>query len=85
MVIAACGGLRWTQSTANSSPMTKFLVTGKNTGILSKFGILLQFWRSISGRIQWFAAKFPAQWNREFLIAYQGIYGHKSAKTGNFK
>ena len=61
-----------------------FRVTGKNTGNFLKFGIPLQFWRFISGRIQWFAAKFPAQWDREFLDAYQGIYGQQKRKNWEF-
>jgi hypothetical protein len=43
------GGWRWRQSTAHSSPLSKFLVTGKNTGNFSKFGIPLQFLYFISG------------------------------------
>src|ERR1700680_3825633 len=34
---------RWTQSTANSSPLSTFLITGKNTGNFAKSGIPPQF------------------------------------------
>jgi hypothetical protein len=75
---------RWTQSTAKSSPLSKFLVTGKNTGNFSKLGIPLQFWRFISESIQWFAAKFPANRNRECFEAYQGSFVRRMARNREF-
>ena len=49
-----------------------------------KFGIPLQFSCFISGRIQWFAAEFPAQLNREFADAYQGLFGIRIVRNRDF-
>jgi len=45
------------------------LLTGKLTGNFVDSDPLAQFPRPIGKRIQWFAAKFPTQGNREFLEA----------------
>jgi len=45
------------------------LLTGKLTGNFVDSGPLARFSRPIGKRIQWFAAKFPTQGNREFLEA----------------
>ena len=75
---------RWTQSTANSSPLSKFLVTGKFTGNFARFGIPQKFLCCINGWIQWFTAKFPAQLNREFLNAYQGFNERQMLRNREF-
>src|SRR5262249_4714441 len=43
------------------------LLTGKLTGNFAESGPLLRFRRPINELIQRLAAKFPTQWNREFL------------------
>ena len=45
------------------------LLTGKLTGNFVDSGPLHDFPRPIGKRIQWLAAKFPTQRNREFLEA----------------
>jgi hypothetical protein len=48
---------------------TNSLITGKLTGNFVHSGPGLRFWRPAGERIQWLAAKFPMQPNREFLEA----------------
>jgi len=56
-----------TQSDANQSPNPNSLITGKLTGNFANSGPPARFWRPIGERIQWLAAKFPTQRNREFF------------------
>src|SRR5262249_41038769 len=63
----------WMHSRSNRSPNSNSLLTGKLTGNFVDSGPLHDFPRPIGKRIQWLAAKFPTQRNREFLEALQGI------------
>jgi hypothetical protein len=45
------------------------LLTGKLTGNFVDSGHPVRFSRPVGERIQWLAAKFPTQRNREFLEA----------------
>ncbi len=51
------------------------LLTGKITGNFVDSGHLLRFLRAVGERIQWFGAKFPTQWNREFISRNRECFG----------
>src|ERR1700745_3759073 len=61
------------QSAANQSPHSDSLLTGKLTGNFAKSGLSVAISCPINARIQCLTAEFPAQQNREFSNAYQGI------------
>ena len=53
------------------------LLTGKFTGNFAESAPRPRFLRPVNEQIQEFAAEFPTQTNREFLIAYQGKYSEE--------
>ena len=57
------------QSQSNPSPLWNSLLTGKKTVNFADSGTPPRFSRLVSERVQWLAAKFPTQWNREFFGA----------------
>lgn len=75
---------QWTQSIANSSLLSNFLITGNNAGKFSNFSIQLQFLCFISGANQWTPAKFPPLENRELFEAYQRFFFSQTARHREF-
>jgi hypothetical protein len=63
------------QSRSNQSPTQITLITGKITGNFIDSGPLPQFRRPVGERIQWLAAKFPKQWNREVFSGSREFFG----------
>ena len=57
----------WMQSPSNPSQRPNSLLTGKLTGNFAESGLARRFSRAVCQLIQWFAAKFPRQRNREFF------------------
>ena len=51
------------------------LLTGKLTGNFVSFGLFSRFWCPDGERIQWLAAKFPTQRNREFFCGNRECFG----------
>src|SRR5215208_3801221 len=58
------------------------LRTGNLTGNFSILGLFLRFSRLIDAEIQWLAAKFPTQRNREFFRPEQGIWQRDQGISG---
>src|SRR2546426_10341642 len=63
------------QSDVNLSPGLNSLLAGNLTGNFIDSGPIPRFWCSIGERIQWFAAKFPTQWSREFFSRSREFFG----------
>src|SRR3954451_25428023 len=61
------------ESRSNQSLQQNSLLTGKLTGNSHICPSFWQHWRSLNQQLQWFAAKFPAQENREFFRANREI------------